>query len=188
MPELPPLPPRPSKPAAAKEADRSAKPRPVQAERAKPDARPMRVVYGAGAVAAVSVMTVGLIQPTWDSSSSDPTSPPDVAPSGDAAIADQPRNNGQSHSNASQPAPDVRHVIRYVQLKPGQHAPPGARVITPGAPTPRIITVHSPPTTTGGNPPAANPPPQQHRPPPAAAPPPAPPPPKTTTHQSGHPR
>src|ERR1700686_3518730 len=33
----------------------------------RPDPRPMRVVYGAGAVAAVSIMAVGLVQPNSDS-------------------------------------------------------------------------------------------------------------------------
>jgi len=145
----------------------------------------MRIVYGAGAVAAVSVMTVGLVQPSWNASSSDPSPVADQSNApGNGPLAQAPDSQG-SRNGGSQPAPDVqvRHVVKYIQLRPGQQAPAGAKVITPGAPTPRIVTVHSQPTN----------PPSQNRPPVAAPPPPArppvqAPPPKTTTHQSGHPR
>jgi hypothetical protein len=33
----------------------------------------------------------------------------------------------------------VERRVRYVRLKPGQKAPPGARVIREAAPTPRVI-------------------------------------------------
>jgi hypothetical protein len=35
----------------------------------------------------------------------------------------------------------VRHVIRYVQLKPGQTAPPNAAVEVAPQPTPRVVVV-----------------------------------------------
>jgi hypothetical protein len=114
----------------------------------RPDPRPMRLAYGAGAVAALSVMSIGLIQPaSSDSRQSDVTS-----------TADQ--------TTAQAPSVEVRHVINYIHLKPGQTAPPGAKVITPDAPAPKIVVSH------------------------VAAPVPAPaPPPKVVvkTRQSGHP-
>ena len=125
MAELPPLPPadRPATP-AAKAGELPQQPRPVEAEPGKPDPRPMRVVYGAGAVAAVSVMAVGLIQPDFAATA-------DQQPSTDLTSADQGRadaadagsrkGNGQTDSDASQrTAEQVRHVIKYMQLKPGQ--------------------------------------------------------------------
>ncbi len=39
------------------------------------------------------------------------------------------------------PAPSVKHVIKYVQLKPGQTAPPKAVVKQAPAPPPRVIVV-----------------------------------------------
>jgi hypothetical protein len=35
----------------------------------------------------------------------------------------------------------VKHVIRYVQLKPGQTAPPQAAVVAAPKPSPRIVVV-----------------------------------------------
>lgn len=35
----------------------------------------------------------------------------------------------------------VRHVTRYVQLKPGQTAPPQASVVPAAKPTPRVVVV-----------------------------------------------
>jgi len=185
MPELPPLPPRPT---AAPASQRPAKGKP-DADRARPDARPMRVVYGAGAVAAVSVMTIGLVQPAWDAQAqpAPPTDTPDAGAGADPGLTVRISGNqpNDAQSNRSGGDAQVRHVTRYIHLKPGQQAPPGATVITPGAPTPRVITVHNQPASppTQNHQPAAAPPP-----PPPARPPAPPPPPRTTTHQSGHPR
>jgi hypothetical protein len=50
------------------------------------------------------------------------------------------------------PAPQVvRHVTRYVQLQPGETAPPGASVVTQPDPSPRVVVVTVPATA----PPAA---------------------------------
>jgi len=38
-------------------------------------------------------------------------------------------------------APIVKHVTRYVQLKPGQTAPPQAPVVAAARPTPRVVVV-----------------------------------------------
>jgi hypothetical protein len=90
----------------------------------------MRFVYGAGAVAAMSVMAVGLVQPDF------------------AATADQSGSGNAGHtSTVAQVPPDVtvRHVTQYIHLKPGQNAPPGATVIAAAAPTPRVVVTHTSP-------------------------------------------
>lgn len=90
----------------------------------------MRFVYGAGAVAAMSVMAVGLVQPDF------------------AATADQSGSGNAGHtSTVAQVPPDVtvNHVTQYIHLKPGQKAPPGATVIAAAAPTPRVVVTHTSP-------------------------------------------
>jgi hypothetical protein len=89
----------------------------------RPDPRPMRLAIGASAMAAVSVMSVGLVRF------------PATAPAADAV---------------SDPGPTtvmadvkINHVIQYVHLKPGQKAPAGAKVITPNAPAPRVIVTRA---------------------------------------------
>jgi len=126
----------------------------------KPDARPMRFVYGAGAVAAMGVLAVGLVQPDF------------------AATADQTGNSDGAaiDPNAAAQVPGnvaVRHVTQYINLKPGQTAPPGATVIAANAPTPRVVVTHNQPANAPAARPAARP----------AAPAPAP-----RTRQSGKPR
>jgi hypothetical protein len=39
---------------------------------------------------------------------------------------------------------EVTHVINYVQLKPGEIPPPGATVIAPDAPAPKIVVTTIP--------------------------------------------
>ncbi len=85
-------------------------PRPAPA---RPDARPMRVAFGAGAIAAVGVLTVGLVQPDF--------SAPDEAAAGTSDVATATEEGGRTR---------VRRVTEYVFLKPGQRAPRGATVIT----------------------------------------------------------
>ena len=117
-----PLPPRREVPAP--EADR-----PIARVPAKrPDPRPMRIVYGAASVAALSALTVGLAHPAppqaeevyFDSTTSDvPTTAPEAI--------------------VTTPPIEVTHVINYVHLKPGETPPPGATVVAPDAPAPRIV-------------------------------------------------
>jgi hypothetical protein len=126
----------------------------------------MRVVYGASAVAAASVIAVGLFQPA--------TTPVTADPTGQLAAQG---GSGPGAAAANVPTGDVvvKHVIRYVHLKPGQTAPPGATVITPNAPAPRVVVTHNAPANQPSAPqPAARQP----------APPPAPP---VRTRTSGHP-
>ncbi len=197
MPALPPLPPRPDpsakrepppRPATAKASparspgDSGPRPRP-----AKPDARPMRVVYGAGAVAAMSVMAVGLVQPDFAASADQPAeSATDVAWLDPTAA---PPGSSQRDAWPARQQADVRvrHVIRYVHLKPGQTAPPGATVIQPDAPAPRVVVTRTqpqPPRSTTGNQPAPRT--SAPQPPaPRATRPPAPAPTPVKTRQSG---
>lgn len=58
----------------------------------------------------------------------------DAAGAGSALAADQA-------GGAAVPAPSVRHVTRYVTLKPGQTAPPHASVLVRPTPTPRVTVV-----------------------------------------------
>jgi hypothetical protein len=141
-----PLPPLPRRPVP------DARPARTGSRQSKPDARPMRFVYGAGAVAAMSVMAVSLVQPDF------------------AATADQTgATDPTADPNAVEQAPPatVQHVTQYIQLKPGQTAPPGATVIAANAPTPRVVVTHNAPSGQ-----AAQPGPRQ-------------PTPKPTTRQSG---
>ncbi len=127
----------------------------------------MRVVYGASAVAAASVIAVGLFQPATAPAATDQVDP---------LAVQSGSGQGAAVSNSGAPDVVVRHVIKYVHLKPGQTAPPGATVITPNAPAPRVVVTHNAPANQPAAPkqPAARPP----------APPPAPP---VRTRTSGHP-
>lgn len=98
----------------------------------RPDPRPMRAVYGAGAVAAVSIMAVGLVQPDW-SAAADPGASDEGAVavlSGDKAELVQSDPTPGERAKGTNP----RHVTRYIYLKPGQTAPPGATVVWASAP------------------------------------------------------
>jgi len=86
--------------------------------RGRPDPRPARLMVSAGAVAALAIIGAGLVR---------------VPLPADAPVAPEPA------------APRVRtrdqvgRRVRYVRLKPGQHAPPGAKVIQEAAPRPRVV-------------------------------------------------
>ena len=120
---------RASRPAPGAHPATDARPARSDSRQSKPDARPMRFVYGAGAVAAMSVMAVGLVQPDFaatadQSNASDPTGDPN-------AVAQVPGGT------------TVQHVTQYVHLQPGETAPPGAPVIAANAPTPRVVVTHN---------------------------------------------
>ncbi len=102
------------------------------ATRARPDARPMRVALGAGGLAILSALATGIILPPR------PT------------LVRQPGSASNSPA-ATQPLPsslEVQRPIRYVQLSPGETAPPGSTVIKASAPTPLTVVVGAPPPAT----------------------------------------
>jgi hypothetical protein len=89
------------------------------APRNKPDARPMRIALGTGFLAVMSAILSAIVAP-----------PQPVV--GEPVAGAMP---------ASTPATQVQQIV-YVQLKPGETAPPGARVIDAAAPTPiTVVTV-----------------------------------------------
>lgn len=96
--------------------------------KAKPDARPMRVALGAGGVAAFSALVAAIVMPA---------KPAVVVPAADPQQA-APAANGTPIT--------AQRPIQYIQLQPGQTAPPGATVIDPAAPKPTtvVITVPAP--------------------------------------------
>lgn len=76
----------------------------------------MRLAFGAGAVAAVSALTIGMVKPDFIGGSADEAS---ASSSEDAPVA-APANDRVR----------VRHVTDYVLLKPGEKPPRGATVIS----------------------------------------------------------
>jgi hypothetical protein len=121
--------PLPARPLPAPAAVVGASTRPVPAAgpvaRQRPDVRPVRMGVGLGAFAALSVVGAGLVRfPV----SSDPATVADAQadPSVAPVVQDIP----------------VQHVVQYVQLRAGQKAPAGAKVIDAAAPTPRGVVTH----------------------------------------------
>ena len=87
----------------------------AQARKAKPDARPMRVVLGTAGLAAFSALVAAIVIP--------PT-----------PIVSQPVTYAQLPGPAGPVAPaNVQPPVHYVQLQPGQTAPPGAKVVDSSA-------------------------------------------------------
>jgi hypothetical protein len=91
-------------------------PRPAVAK-ARPDPRPMRLMIGLAGIAAASAMATSVITPPPSSAS--------------AAVVTVPDSTAQP----------VQHVTKYVQLAPGQTAPPQAAVQQVPVPTPRVVIV-----------------------------------------------
>ena len=75
----------------------------------------MRMAFGAGAVAAVSVLTIGMVRPDFTGSAADP------------ALSAQSVDEAQAATDADV---RVRRVTNYVVLRPGEKAPKGATVIS----------------------------------------------------------
>lgn len=99
--------------------------RPVNhAARSKPDAGPMRVVLGSAGLAILSAIASAIVAPPR------PT------------VATQPQSAGQNPATGTPIT--VQQPIRYIQLLPGQTAPPGATVIDPAAPTPQVVVTTVP--------------------------------------------
>jgi hypothetical protein len=100
---------------------------PPHPAKAKPDARPMRLALGAGGLAAFSaIVTAIVIPPGPIAAGAQSTGQPAAGPAGSPATV------------------QVQHQVRYVQLQPGQTAPPGAKVIDPAAPQPITVVTTVP--------------------------------------------
>ena len=80
----------------------------------------MRIAWGLGSIAAVSALATAIVAP--------PPAPVDA--SGTTTV-----------TTTVAPVASPRHVIRYVQLEPGQTAPPQAVVQQPATPQPRVVTI-----------------------------------------------
>jgi hypothetical protein len=85
----------------------------------------MRIALGAGGLAVLSAIVSSIVAPP---------KPVVVMPAADT---------GQSASAPGTPI-TVQRPIQYVQLLPGQTAPPGAKVIDPAAPTPLTVVTTVP--------------------------------------------
>jgi hypothetical protein len=91
--------------------------------RPRPDPRPMRIVIGMTGLATISALATAILAP---------------APPAGAATA------LVTTDGAASPAPgQVRQVTRYVQLQPGQTAPPSSTVKVQPTPTPRVVVVQT---------------------------------------------
>ena len=91
--------------------------------RARPDPAPMRLALAVTGLVAATAVAASIIRPPVASPVPAPTDPPPPP--------------------TTQPVA-VQHITRYVQLKPGQTAPPGALVVQKPAPTPRVVVVTVP--------------------------------------------
>lgn len=98
----------------------------AHAAKAKPDARPMRIALGAGGLAAFSALLSAIVMPAR---------PPVVAPAADTQQA-APVATGTPIS--------MQRPVQYIQLQPGQTAPPGAVVVDPSGPLPTAIVITVP--------------------------------------------
>ena len=95
-------------------------PRKAPVAKARPDARPLRIAYGMGALAAATALVTALASPAPPSAASDTTT---------------------TVTMPADPPQAVRHVVQYIQLKPGETAPPNASVKVVPTPKPRVVVV-----------------------------------------------
>ena len=96
--------------------------------KARPDPRPMRFTLGVTGLVAATAMATSIIRPP---------APPAAGVAPEAASV-----------SATPPPPLViRHVTQYVQLKPGQTPPPGAKVVQKPEASPRVVYVTVPAPT-----------------------------------------
>lgn len=119
----------------------------AHAPKAKPDARPMRLALGAGGLAAFSALATAIVLP------------PRPAIQAPVAVLQQPADTGSPGDSSSGAPLGSGRPVRYVQLLPGQTAPPGAFVIPATVPTSGTLVVTVP--APGQKQAAQNPPPKQ---------------------------
>ena len=101
----------------------------------KPDARPMRLAIFAGGVAVLSAVAAAIVRPARP------------------AVIIPPVDTSDPTPVATGTPVDVQQPIQYIQLLPGQTAPPGATVIDPNAPRPTAIQATLPPQAAAPAPP-----------------------------------
>jgi hypothetical protein len=89
--------------------------------RSKPDSGPLRLAIGMSGVALASALATALLAPAGTGGGGGTAQTTVILP--------------------AQPTPPVTHVVKYVQLNPGQTAPPQAVVKQAPAPTPRVVIV-----------------------------------------------
>jgi len=95
--------------------------------KAKPDARPMRIALGAGGLAAFSALLTAIVLPPKP------------------AVVTVTTGSLQAVDPAALGTPlQVQRPIQYIQLQPGQTAPPGATVIDATAPKPITVVTTVP--------------------------------------------
>jgi hypothetical protein len=99
-----------------------------QPAKSKPSAAAMRVALGSGGLAILSAIAAAVVAPPR----------PVVAP---------PPDSTRAVPDATGTPVAVQQPVQYIQLLPGQTAPPGAIVIEPSAPTPMVVvtTIPAPP-------------------------------------------
>ena len=88
------------------------------AAKARPNATAMRAALGGGGLAILSAVAAAIV------------APPAPAVSAPAA---------QFGAQAAGTPQQIQRPVKYVQLLPGESAPPGATVIDPAAPTPMTV-------------------------------------------------
>jgi hypothetical protein len=93
----------------------------------RPDPRSSRLAIGVGALAVLSVMGAGIGRLPVASAEATPSST-GTDPAARSVTATRSTDKTR-----------VERPVRYVRLKPGQKAPPGARVIREKAPAPRVV-------------------------------------------------
>jgi hypothetical protein len=136
LPERRPLPARADQQSGDPLLDRSpAAARPRQDRPNRPDPRPMRLAIAASGLATASALAAAIMSP--------PALP---ASSVQVPIAGSTGDPGTAVITIQQPVPTpiVKHVKRYITLKPGQTPPPSALATQLPAPTPRVIVVQAP--------------------------------------------
>ena len=103
----------------------------IPAERKpRPDPGPLRIAIGLTGMATASALMTAFLGSAAGANAGTGASVADVAATSAAAAA-----------VAAAPKPVVRHVTRYVQLAPGQTAPPRAVVQQAPASKPRVVIV-----------------------------------------------
>lgn len=104
----------------------------------RPDPRPTRFLVAMSGLAAATAIAAGLMQPS-PPPADDALQAADAAPEPATATP-----TGAPTDAAPAAAVTIRRETRYIQLKPGETAPPGAKVVRRPDPSPRVVVVTIP--------------------------------------------